>query len=154
VAFELNFKVDRRGTSLAIGYDEAFAPYGPGQLLRAGVLRRYCEDAAVDLYDFMPGGAGHKGDWATIVEPYAKIYVYRRGLRARTLYMGQRIGSAVKHGGLWRRVGERSRKELERFVSRVAPRRLHRAHLSVNGHPIDVEVAASDRDVAKGLAFR
>src|SRR5262249_27995633 len=81
VAFELNFKVDRRVTSLAIGYDEAFAPYGPGQLLRAGVLRRYCEDAAVDLYDFMPGGAGHKGDWATIVEPYAKIYVYRRGIR-------------------------------------------------------------------------
>src|SRR5262249_31011866 len=57
IAFEVNFKLDRRVTSLAIGYDEGFAEYGPGQLLRAEVLKRYCDAGDVDSYDFMAGGA-------------------------------------------------------------------------------------------------
>jgi len=154
VAFELNFRLNRRVTSLAIGYDEAYASYGPGQLLCAEVLRRYCEEEDVDCYDFMPGGTNHKLGWASAFEPYAKIYIYRRHVRARALYAARRAGAAFKEGRLWKEMKARARNSVERGFGGFPWRRLPKARLRVRGCELVVEVAGSSAEMARGLMFR
>jgi len=102
----------------------------------------------------MAGGASHKDEWGSVVERYAKIYLYRRGLRGRALYTGRRIGSALREGRLARELGRRVLARLGSLGRHVRARSLGRARLHVKGHDLEVEVAVSAEDFARGLALR
>jgi uncharacterized membrane protein (UPF0127 family)/CelD/BcsL family acetyltransferase involved in cellulose biosynthesis len=157
IAYELNFVSAARVLSLAIGYDEDYAGYGPGHVLRWDVLRRFFADGSRSTYDFMAGGSEHKAEWAPATEDYVKLYLYRNTLRAHALCAGHRAGAAMRQGGvpeLLRGASRRLGHAMARRLGRGLAPRLPRRRLWIHGHPLDVEVAASERARARGLSFR
>ena len=154
VAYNLQFVTAGRVASLAIGYDPAYARYGLGHLLQRESLRRHFADPAVHLYDLMGGGTEHKQDWATLTEGYVKLYIYSRGFRGRALRMAHRAGSGLKRKGL-PGLSHRLAQALRNATGRLLPPpRLARARITLNGHALEVEVAASFEARVRGLMSR
>jgi uncharacterized membrane protein (UPF0127 family) len=154
VAYNLQFLTAGRVTSLAIGYDPAYARYGPGHLLQLESLRRHFADPAVRIYDLMGGGTEHKQDWATLTERYVKLYVYSRSFRGRALRVAHRAGSVLKREGL-PGLGQRLARALREAAGRLLPPpRLARELITLNGHALEVEVAVSSGAQVRGLMYR
>jgi hypothetical protein len=158
IAYNVQFLAAGRATSLVIGYDPAWARFGPGHLLQAESLRRHLTDARVAVYDLMAGGTEHKRDWARQTEGYQKVYVYAATLCGQAVQLVHGLGLGLNRGGvigLGRSLGRRVHADLSRVRARLGPApALRRARLAVNGRVLDAEVAVSREERARGLSHR
>jgi len=60
---------------LKTAYDEAFAPYAPGQLLTARVVQ-YAAEHGIEVFDFLADNAPWKADWATGFLPHWRMLLF------------------------------------------------------------------------------
>lgn len=81
--FGLSYK--GRYYSPKVAYDEAFASYGPGQLIIDGILRDI-HTRGFDEFDFLGPWMDWKGNWAQQGRTHFFCYIFRPGVLGRTLH--------------------------------------------------------------------
>ncbi len=84
IAFDLCLQHHTVTYNLKIAYDEEFAKYSPGELLRAFVLKQNFADD-VREFDFLGDTATWKHRWANGVREHLKVYVFNSTFYARWL---------------------------------------------------------------------
>jgi CelD/BcsL family acetyltransferase involved in cellulose biosynthesis len=98
VAADLNC-VFAGGTFLVkTGFDERYARFSPGLLLRGEVLRAAIQEGS-RFYDFLGGPDGYKLRWTTDLRPRTAIKAYRGAYRPLTVYQA-RLRPLLKAGAL------------------------------------------------------
>jgi len=70
---------------LKTAYDEAYARYGPGQVLTSRVIR-YGLDHGMEALDLMAGNATYKADWASRFRPHYELLLFAPSLAGRCTY--------------------------------------------------------------------
>lgn len=70
---------------LKTAYDEAYARYGPGQVLTSRVIR-YGLDHGMEALDLMAGNATYKADWARRFRPHYELLLFAPSLAGRCAY--------------------------------------------------------------------
>jgi CelD/BcsL family acetyltransferase involved in cellulose biosynthesis len=88
IAFALGMVAKRTYFSLKIGYDDAFADYSPGVLLRWRLLKTLFEDEALERIDFFgPHGAAN-ARFATATEAEGPLWIATGGAISRAVVRG------------------------------------------------------------------
>ncbi len=81
---------------LAIDYDQDFAEFSPGTLLRSLVLEQLV-DTGLSYYDFSGTNYDYKLHWTRNVRPHSQFWIFHDGLKSRLLYfMKSRILPALE----------------------------------------------------------
>lgn len=94
IAFEYGWTAKGVYFSPKVAYDEEFAPYSPGQLLRWSLLRHFHECPNRRLVDFLGPLANATAKWATQSYPIARLVVApRRGVSNVCLDLLKRLGT-------------------------------------------------------------
>jgi CelD/BcsL family acetyltransferase involved in cellulose biosynthesis len=73
-----------RYLTLKPGYDEAYAPYSPGQLLTEDSIRDAINRGVVE-FDLLGDELPCKLDWTEQVRPHSWLFVFRNSGRGRLL---------------------------------------------------------------------
>jgi hypothetical protein len=76
-----------------VAFDEAFAPYSPGQLLNRHVIADLCANG-FSAYDFLGPRAPWKAVWTSDVREHSNCYIFRPTLRGRVLFAVTMQGAA------------------------------------------------------------
>jgi CelD/BcsL family acetyltransferase involved in cellulose biosynthesis len=79
-------------------YNLAFAPYTPGQLLTARVIR-YGLDHGMDALDFLAANMTWKADWAPRIRPHYRLMLFAPSVNGRYAYW-MRYGLREKAKGI------------------------------------------------------
>lgn len=97
IAFEYAL-IDREHLLLlAIDYDQDFAEFSPGTLLRSLVLEQLV-DTGLSYYDFSGTNYDYKLHWTQEVRPHSQFWIFRDGAKSRLLYfMKSRILPALEN---------------------------------------------------------
>ncbi len=80
-AFEYNIAYGGRLYCLKIGYDERFAAYSVGQLLKEEILR-LCHEGGFEEYDFLGVVNESKLDWQPELRDHKWLYIYNQDFRS------------------------------------------------------------------------
>lgn len=75
IAFEYGLSAKGTYYSYKVGYDERFAEFTPGQLLRFTLLERFHADPARRLVDFAGPLCRATASWSTRIEPFGRIVI-------------------------------------------------------------------------------
>lgn len=84
IAFDLAMTYAGRYLTLKPGYDEAYAPYSPGQLLTESSLQDAIERGLTE-FDLLGDDLPCKRDWTDRVRPHAWLFVFRNNGLGRLL---------------------------------------------------------------------
>jgi len=85
VAFDYSLQYRNRMFLLKVGYEPAFAPYSPSNLLLARVLENAFEQG-LDRYDFLGENADWKQCWANQSTPNYWLFVFAGTAKGRCLH--------------------------------------------------------------------
>ena len=99
IAYEFGIVGRRRLFLLKVAYDEEHAYLSPGYLLAAWMIRRCCEDPAIDAYDKMGNGmtpAPYKLRFADRCEPLHRVTLYARSPAGLALWAHDTARARVK----------------------------------------------------------
>ena len=91
IAFELGWTAKEVYHSFKVGYDEAYAKYGPGQLLRRHLIERSFNRPDERLVDFQGPLSEALDVWATRSYEIARVLVAPRRFSSRVLFAGYRL---------------------------------------------------------------
>jgi hypothetical protein len=80
IAFEYGWAGKGVYFSPKVGYDEAFAHFCPGRLLRAALLEQFHADPDCRLVDYLGPSARATAEWATRSDPLARVAIAIRPL--------------------------------------------------------------------------
>jgi CelD/BcsL family acetyltransferase involved in cellulose biosynthesis len=86
VAFDYSLTYKNRIHLLKVGYDPAFAPFSPSNLLLCKVLERAFKQGLTE-YDFLGGDAGWKQNWAKQVRQHYWLFVFSSDFKGRFLHL-------------------------------------------------------------------
>jgi CelD/BcsL family acetyltransferase involved in cellulose biosynthesis len=86
VAFDYSLCYKNRLHLLKLGYDPAYAPYSPSNLLLSLVLQDAIE-RGVSEYDFLGDSAGWKSEWTKDARPHYWLFVFSSTLKGRFLHL-------------------------------------------------------------------
>lgn len=75
IAFEFGLAAKGTYFSYKVGYDERFAAWTPGQLLRMKLLECFHADPACDRFDFAGALTGATARWSTRTEPVGRLVI-------------------------------------------------------------------------------
>lgn len=111
VAFDYSLFYRNRVHLLKLGYDPAYAPYSPSNLLVSLVLEDACE-RDVREYDFLGESADWKLQWTKHSRPHYWLFVFSSSFKGRFLHLiKSRLVPLLKRDGL---------QPLRNFVLRLA----------------------------------
>jgi CelD/BcsL family acetyltransferase involved in cellulose biosynthesis len=94
IAFEYGFRAKGTYFTPKVGYDEQFAAYSPGQLLRLELLARLHEEGQVERVDFCGPLADATAKWANHSYPLARVLLAPRRVSSWALLQGYRLARA------------------------------------------------------------
>lgn len=97
IAFELGWLAKGVYHSLKVGYDERYRSYGPGHLLRAGIIEADCGEPARQSIDFQGPITEALRPWATESYPIGRIAIAPPRRAPRVLWAATRGLRAVCH---------------------------------------------------------
>jgi len=104
IAFGYSLVYARKHYLLKAGYDPAFAPYSPFNLLCERLLRAAFEENLTE-FDFLGADAEWKMRWTRSVRPHYWLFVFGRDARARFLHWTKfRLACVLREGALTRRL--------------------------------------------------
>jgi len=86
VAFDYSLSYKNRIHLLKLGYDPAYAPYSPSNLLLSMVLQDSFE-RGVREYDFLGESADWKVSWTKQSRPHYWLFVFSSGFKGRLLHL-------------------------------------------------------------------
>jgi CelD/BcsL family acetyltransferase involved in cellulose biosynthesis len=98
VAADLNCAFAGGTFLVKTGFDERYARFSPGLVLRGEVLRAAIQEGS-RFYDFLGGPDGYKLRWTTDLRPRTAIKAYRGAYRPLTVYQA-RLRPLLKAGAL------------------------------------------------------
>ena len=87
-AFDYSLAYANRIHLLKVGYDPAYSPYSPSNLLLHQVLEKAFEEGASE-YDFLGECAEWKMRWTRLSKPYCWLFVFSRSAKGRALYFAK-----------------------------------------------------------------
>ncbi len=90
IAFEYGWLVKGVYATPKVGYDEAFAPLSPGQLLRYRLFERFHRRDDVEAVDFFGPSSDATRKWATDSYPVERLVIAVDGPLARSAVAGYR----------------------------------------------------------------
>jgi CelD/BcsL family acetyltransferase involved in cellulose biosynthesis len=109
VAFDLALSDGFRTWLLKTGYDDRFAPYSPGTLLRYEVLK-HAFGSGLDSYEFTGEAEPWKTEWTAATRPVEMIDFFARGVRG-ALQLGRvRLERALRVRARRLAAGSRTRR--------------------------------------------
>ena len=102
IAFEYGWQANGVYFSPKVSYDEAYAAYAPGQLLRAMWLERITRERHVETIDFLGPACPATTSWATEDYPMERALIGAGGSMGNTLIeLYRRAGPAVRAARRW-----------------------------------------------------
>jgi CelD/BcsL family acetyltransferase involved in cellulose biosynthesis len=102
IAFELGWTGKEVYHSFKVGYDPAYAPYSPGNLLRFQLTRALYEEPGHRMVDFQGPLTGALRSWSTGSYSIGRVVVAPRRLGSRALLAGYRaLGPVVRSVREW-----------------------------------------------------
>ena len=109
IAFGYSLVYERRHYLLKAGYDPAFAPYSPFNLLCERLIRNAFEEGLVE-FDFLGADAEWKMRWTRTVRSHQWLFLFSRDARARFLHWAKfRLAGVLRGRPLTRRLVEWAR---------------------------------------------
>lgn len=104
-AFDYSLAYGNRLHLLKLGYDPAFAPYSPSNLLLLRVLERAFEECW-ESYDFLGDEAEWKLRWTKQVQPHYWLFVLPRSVKGRALHFAKFTAAPI-----WKRLRDWMRRQ-------------------------------------------
>jgi CelD/BcsL family acetyltransferase involved in cellulose biosynthesis len=87
VAFDYSLCYKNRIHLLKIGYDPAYAPYSPSNLLLFMLLQDMCQRDDVKEYDFLGESGDWKLQWTRLSRSHYWLFVFPRTFKGHLLYL-------------------------------------------------------------------
>jgi CelD/BcsL family acetyltransferase involved in cellulose biosynthesis len=87
IAFDFSLAYRNRIHLLKIGYDPAYAPYSPSNLLLFVLLQNLFERDDVREYDFLGESGEWKLQWTKLSQPHCWLFVFSSTFKGRLLYL-------------------------------------------------------------------
>ena len=104
IAFGYSLVYGRKHYLLKAGYDPAFAPYSPFNLLCERLIRSSFEEGLTE-FDFLGADAEWKMRWTRTTRPHYWLFVFSRDARARFIHWAKfRLASVLRETALTRRL--------------------------------------------------
>jgi CelD/BcsL family acetyltransferase involved in cellulose biosynthesis len=110
IAFGYSLVYGNKMYLLKAGYDPAYSPYSPFNLLCERLLRSCFEEGLAE-FDFLGADAEWKMRWTRTTRPHYWLYLFARDARARFVHWAKfRLASALREAPLARRLVEWARR--------------------------------------------
>jgi CelD/BcsL family acetyltransferase involved in cellulose biosynthesis len=101
VAFDFSLEYKNRIHLLKIGYDPAYAPYSPSNLLLLMLLQDMFQRDDVREYDFLGESGEWKLQWTKLAQPHLWLFVFASSFKGRLLFLiKSRLVPFVKRSSL------------------------------------------------------
>jgi hypothetical protein len=147
VAFDYSLQYRNRMFLLKVGYEPAFAPYSPSNLLLARVLENAFEQG-LDRYDFLGENADWKQCWANQSTPNYWLFVFAGTAKGRCLhFLKFRLTPLMKRKSL---------RHVRNFAAADGWRNLGPPDLAFGGESVKIRITNGNVDVqiaaGRGLA--
>lgn len=109
IAFGYSLVYARKHYLLKAGYDPAFAPYSPFNLLCERLIRTSFEEGLAE-FDFLGADAEWKTRWTRSTRPHYWLFLFSRDARGRFIHWTKfRLASVLRETSLTRRLVEWAR---------------------------------------------